>query len=229
MACQAFQGQRGPSCMALTNRPLILCSITTESVARATSRPGSLGPGAHVQFQCSPPWVSWAVQDKAGGSPVWAFGAGSACGESSEDVESLSLPGPWSSDFSSRDPTCSPHHTDQAAAWVPLELCQPLFSSITTGVLLSPSALPSAPGPAQAPSRTQSRSHSNLLSRCQASHSQSGLSGSSLYLQNSSLASPSQPQMNLTLPTVKAKFMQSNQYTYAFICKLYTYATIQTY
>lgn len=46
MACQGFQGQRGPSCMALTNRPLVLCSITTESVARATSRSGSLGPGA---------------------------------------------------------------------------------------------------------------------------------------------------------------------------------------
>lgn len=39
--------------MALTNRLLALCSITTELVARATSRPGGLGSSALA----SPHWL----------------------------------------------------------------------------------------------------------------------------------------------------------------------------
>ena len=131
--------------MALTNRPLVLCSITTESVARVTSDPVAWDLGLwpphtgcqHEHFWCRPPWLSWAVQDnEAGGGPVWALELSQPAGRA-ERLESLSLPGPWSSPLSG-----TPHRYlitwTKATAWVPLKLSHPLIPSTTAGILHSP-------------------------------------------------------------------------------------------
>lgn len=132
---QAFRGQRTPSCMAPTNKLPALCSITTETVARATSRPSGLGPGTLT------PTSHWLLAQVLMEQPslvgaggwrgrmlcqrirqeaclgLWGCSAGLDGGgreqRVSESLASLSLPGSWSPDFSSRDPAWSPYPMDQ--------------------------------------------------------------------------------------------------------------------
>ena len=177
LACQTFQGQRGPSCMALTNRPLVLCSITTESVARVTSDPVAWDLGLLATPHRLLAWAllvqpSLAQLGCAGQQgrrrPCLGPGAEPACRESrlSQGLGRLLYQGP--------------HIITSSHG--PRQQCGCLWSSLTPSSHLLPQAfstphstLPSAPGPAQAPSWIQSRSQPSLLSRHWASRAQSGL------------------------------------------------------
>lgn len=160
--------------MALTKESLALGSITTEPVARATSRPRGLGPGAlatltgcwpeHLEY--NPLWFHWAVGEEVSGPLGLAQPTGPPHGHL------LTWTGVLRSGMG----------TSQALSHPPIPHHSPYFCPDTELLAFSPphSLLPSAQVPSSGPLRSQYGSKLSLPSRLQASRPQSGLGWISL-------------------------------------------------